>query len=464
MFQLFRERFSKFFPLFFTLGEFLVISSVYLLAAYLVNDFSALSISNFYNFLFSTSLWLTFSLLNKNYQMERTLSYKETLRKTIRVLIICGFIISLVLLFSKNNFIKREFLITWVILFFISLPAYSLFVRFILQKYRAGGGNIQTAAIIGYDEYSFELYDLFLRKPEYGIRCRDIFSIEKSTPKQKKYPLTGNVKDFFQTKISVFDVIYINGEIEKSKLNDLINFADKYAKKVKILPHFQSDLLKNYFITNYDTISIVEVQNIPLDNPLNQLAKRVFDIVFSLFMILFVLSWLYPLLAIIIKLQSKGPVIFRQEREGKNGTHFTCFKFRSMILNDESDQRWATINDPRLTKVGSFLRKTSLDEFPQFINVLLGDMSIVGPRPHAVLMNDSYRNVVEKFAQRHSAKPGVTGLSQTRGLRGEITEFHDITARVKLDRFYLSKWNFILDLNIIAQTIYVLVKGDEKAF
>jgi putative colanic acid biosynthesis UDP-glucose lipid carrier transferase len=181
-------------------------------------------------------------------------------------------------------------------------------------------------------------------------------------------------------------------------------------------------------------------------------------------MIVFVLSWLYPILAIIIKVQSKGPVIFRQKREGKNGTHFTCFKFRSMILNDESDQKWATLNDPRLTKVGSFLRKTSLDEFPQFINVLLGDMSIVGPRPHAVLMNDSYRNVVEKFAQRHNAKPGVTGLSQTRGLRGEITEFHDITARVKLDRFYLSKWNFILDLNIIAQTMYVLIKGDEKAF
>jgi putative colanic acid biosynthesis UDP-glucose lipid carrier transferase len=259
-------------------------------------------------------------------------------------------------------------------------------------------------------------------------------------------------------------MIYINGEIEKTKLNELIEFADQYAKSVKILPHFQSDLLKNYFITNYDTIPVVEVQNIPLDNPLNQLVKRVFDISFSLIMIVFVLSWLYPLLAIIIKIQSKGPVIFKQKREGKNGTHFTCYKFRSMILNGESDQKWATKNDPRLTKVGSFLRKTSLDEFPQFINVLIGDMSIVGPRPHAVLMNDSYRNVIEKFSHRHDAKPGVTGLSQTRGLRGEISEFHDITSRVKLDRFYLSKWNFILDLNIIAQTIYVLIKGDEKAF
>jgi putative colanic acid biosynthesis UDP-glucose lipid carrier transferase len=267
-----------------------------------------------------------------------------------------------------------------------------------LQQYRAGGGNIQTAAIIGYDEYSFELYDLFLRKPEYGIRCRDIFSIEKTTTKQKRYPLTGNVKDFFQSKTTVFDMVYINGEIEKTKLNELIEFADQYAKSVKILPHFQSDLLKNYFITNYDTIPVVEVQNIPLDNPLNQLVKRVFDISFSLIMIVFVLSWLYPLLAIIIKIQSKGPVIFKQKREGKNGTHFTCYKFRSMILNGESDQKWATKNDPRLTKVGSFLRKTSLDEFPQFINVLIGDMSIVGPRPHAVLMNDSYRNVIEIFA------------------------------------------------------------------
>jgi putative colanic acid biosynthesis UDP-glucose lipid carrier transferase len=136
--------------------------------------------------------------------MERTLSYGETLKKTVRVLIICGFIISLVLLFSKDQYIKREFLITWVILFFISLPAYNLFIRFILQQYRAGGGNIQTAAIIGYDEYSFELYDLFLRKPEYGIRCRDIFSIEKTTTKQKRYPLTGNVKDFFSIEDNGF--------------------------------------------------------------------------------------------------------------------------------------------------------------------------------------------------------------------------------------------------------------------
>jgi putative colanic acid biosynthesis UDP-glucose lipid carrier transferase len=464
MLHLIREKFSRFFPVLFTLGEIFVISFVYFFSAFLVDDFIGLTKSNIFNFCFSSAIWIVFSVLNKNYRMERTLSYAQTLRKTVRVLIITGFIISLILLFRKNNFINREFLITWVLLFFISLPTYSLVVRFILQKYRAGGGNIQTAAIIGYDEYSFELYDLFLRKPEYGIRCRDIFSIEKSTKKEKRYPLTGNVKDFFQSKISVFDVIYINGEIEKNKLNELIEFADQYAQKVKILPHFKSDLLKNYFFTNYDTIPVVDVQNIPLDNPLNQLVKRSFDVVFSLFMIVFVLSWLYPLLALIIKAQSKGPVIFKQKREGKNGTHFTCFKFRSMILNDESDQKWATLNDPRLTKVGSFLRKTSLDEFPQFLNVLIGDMSIVGPRPHAVLMNDSYRNSVEKFAQRHSAKPGVTGLSQTRGLRGEISEFHDITSRVKLDRFYLSKWNFILDLNIIAQTIYVLIKGDEKAF
>ena len=191
----------------------------------------------------------------------------------------------------------------------------------------------------------------------------------------------------------------------------------------------------------------------PLDNIFNIVLKRGFDIVFSAFIIIFLLSWMYPLFALIIKLQSRGPIIYKQLREGKDGVHFMCFKFRSMQLNDESDYSWAIVNDPRVTKFGMFIRKTSLDEFPQFFNVFLGNMSIVGPRPHPIELNDSYRNRIEKFSLRHQTKPGITGLSQMKGYRGSITNYHQMSSRVKLDRFYIQNWTFLFDLKIILLTI-----------
>ena len=191
----------------------------------------------------------------------------------------------------------------------------------------------------------------------------------------------------------------------------------------------------------------------PLKKTFNAVLKRVFDIAFSGFILVFFLSWMYPLFALIIKLQSKGPVIYKQLREGKNGVHFLCFKFRTMYLNGESDYSWTKVNDPRVTKFGVFLRRTSLDEFPQFLNVFLGSMSIVGPRPHPIKLNDLYRDRIEKFSLRHETRPGVTGLSQMKGYRGSITHFHQINSRVKLDRFYIQKRTFLFDLKIILLTI-----------
>ena len=196
-----------------------------------------------------------------------------------------------------------------------------------------------------------------------------------------------------------------------------------------------------------------KIKTKPLNNIFNAVLKRAFDIVFSGFIIIFFLTWMCPLFALIIKLQSRGPVIYKQLREGKDGVHFMCLKFRTMHLNDESDYSWTKLNDPRVTKSGVFLRRTSLDEFPQFLNVFLGNMSIVGPRPHPIQLNDLYRNRVEKFSLRHQTKPGITGLSQMKGYRGSITNYHQMSSRVKLDRFYIQNWTFLFDLKIILLTI-----------
>jgi len=196
-----------------------------------------------------------------------------------------------------------------------------------------------------------------------------------------------------------------------------------------------------------------KIKKKPLKKSLNGVLKRTFDIAFSGLILVFFLSWMFPLFALIIKLQSSGPVIYKQLREGKDGVHFLCFKFRTMHLNGESDSSWTKLNDPRVTKFGVFLRRTSLDEFPQFLNVFLGQMSVVGPRPHPIKLNDTYRDSIQKFSLRHKARPGVTGLSQMKGYRGSITHYHQMNSRVKLDRFYIRSWTFLLDLKIILLTI-----------
>lgn len=196
-----------------------------------------------------------------------------------------------------------------------------------------------------------------------------------------------------------------------------------------------------------------KIKKKPLKKSLNAVLKRTFDIAFSGLILVFFLSWMFPLFALIIKLHSSGPVIYKQLREGKDGVHFLCFKFRTMHLNGESDSSWTKLNDPRVTKFGVFLRRTSLDEFPQFLNVFLGQMSVVGPRPHPIKLNDTYRDSIQKFSLRHETRPGVTGLSQMKGHRGSITHYHQMNSRVKLDRFYIRSWTFLLDLKIILLTI-----------
>jgi len=192
--------------------------------------------------------------------------------------------------------------------------------------------------------------------------------------------------------------------------------------------------------------------------------KRAFDVVFSTMVVVFLLSWLIPLIALIIKMESKGPTFFKQLRTGKDGNPFYCLKFRSMTVNADADIQRACKGDCRVTKVGYFLRKTSLDEFPQFINVLKGEMSVVGPRPHMLRHTQEYSQVIDNFMDRHTIMPGITGLAQVCGHRGEIKEPENIAQRVKADIHYIHNWSFLLDLKIVILTVCRLAQNDEKAY
>lgn len=196
---------------------------------------------------------------------------------------------------------------------------------------------------------------------------------------------------------------------------------------------------------------------LPYGNPAQNSAKRSMDIVISLLVLAFLFSWLYPILFLLIKADSKGPLFFKQLRHGKDNIPFYCYKFRTMVINDEADTKQATKNDPRVTKIGSFLRKTCLDELPQILNVIRGEMSIVGPRPHPIILNERFSKEITNLMSRHIVKPGITGLAQSKGFIGEIGNYYDMNSRFKLDLFYVRNWSFWLDAKIIFWTFWILI-------
>jgi putative colanic acid biosysnthesis UDP-glucose lipid carrier transferase len=211
-------------------------------------------------------------------------------------------------------------------------------------------------------------------------------------------------------------------------------------------------------------MSLGNTEECPLDRPTKKLLKRCFDIVFSLFVILLILSWMLPLLALLIKLTSKGSVFFVQPRTGYNNATFRCLKLRTMRENHEADTMQARLNDDRITWPGKYLRRFSLDELPQFYNVLIGDMSIVGPRPHMLFHTKEFSKEIENYQTRHAVRPGITGLSQVMGYRGEITDKYALRNRIRFDFFYLKNWSFIMDSYIIFRTIKLLLFGDRRAY
>lgn len=246
--------------------------------------------------------------------------------------------------------------------------------------------------------------------------------------------------------------------IDEPLMEELSNYCDNNFIRLRLVLDWQRVSSKVVEARNVSHTTVLNIPLTPLDDPYNTLLKRSFDVLFSSFIMITVLSWLFPILAIIIKCTSKGPVFFLQKRTGLGNKEFNCWKFRSMTVNKDSDKIQATKGDKRITKVGHFLRRSSLDEFPQFINVFLGDMSVVGPRPHMLKHTEEYSQLIGNFMNRHAIKPGITGLAQVKGYRGEIDDSYLLTNRVRLDRFYVNNWSLYLDLKIVFFTMFGIFK------
>ena len=457
------KRFYKYFPWLFIFGDVLVIIFSLFLTKNVVAQFRDVDQSNTYLYLTILAVWLLVVTVRKDYKLGRTTEYISTLEKLLGSLFWFLSIISFVwfLFHFQSYHLTRFFLLVGVsTCMLVFLGVYRVLVHMAVKQYRTKGGNYTNAVVIGKGSTSQKLVNMFHFRKDFGIRFLGYYDEDISCEETR-----GDFDKFFQEADAMeLDVIYLNETLGAGVIQRFVNFADEHYIKVKVIPSESLQMEKNLSFSKYGEFLVINVNEIPLDNAFNRIAKRTFDIVFSGLVTIFILSWMIPLVGILIKLESKGPVFFMQDRNGENNRVFKCIKFRSMTPNPFSDTVQAQRNDPRVTRIGSFLRRFSLDEMPQFLNVLMGEMSIVGPRPHPVPMNQMFKQLIEKYNTRHKIKPGITGLAQIMGYRGEIERPFQIRSRVRLDYFYIQNWSFWLDLTIVFNTVYNLIFDRENAY
>ncbi len=428
----------------------------------LINTFGLLCFEDIYplSFLLFISFgWVITSLVSSFYEVHRFSTIIRILKLLFRQILLFSLLIFAYSGINLNLNLDPKLIIKYILVSFFCIAIFKYLMFFLLKRYRSiFKGNIRKTIILGKTPQSESLEKFLIETPAYGFINKKIICF-KDRPKL-------NIEAIFDyiSNEEIDEIFCSISELNNEDLLAVVNYADNNLKVVKFIPDRSKVLSKKLQHDYYGIIPILTFRTIPLDDPFSALLKRVFDIVFSLAVIVLILSWLTPLIALVIKVESKGSVFFTQSRNGYNFKSFNCFKFRSMVINPKADLEQVTRGDARITIFGQLLRKTSLDEMPQFFNVLKGDMSVVGPRPHMLSHTDMYAKKIDKFMVRHFVKPGITGLAQVSGFRGEVETDKDIIGRVQHDIFYIENWSFFLDLKIIFQTLYNTIRGEEKAY
>ncbi len=432
-----------------------------------VYKFETIDFSDSYRFLLLiyNAVWILVSLALQLYELSQLKRINKILFNLFKAFGFNILILAAVLFSLKASEFSREHLLYTYALLFVLIFLWRYTSIQLIIFFRKLGYNYSAVVIIGGENTAEQLYNYCNSNDGLGIKLMGIFSDTEISFEFKEGVKSGRLEDLerFALKNDI-DEIFYTMPLNKEEIKDLVDFCDKYMIRFKVVPDFRGFLFKKVNIDFYDDVPVISLREEPLRDFVNRFVKRIFDLLFSFLVIFLVLSWLYPLIAILIKLSSKGPVLFKQLRSGVNNEDFLCYKFRSMAITDDADSLQATLGDSRITKIGAFLRKSSLDEFPQFFNVFIGDMSIVGPRPHMLLHTEEYSELINKYMVRQLVKPGITGLAQIRGYRGETKELKDMEGRVKFDVWYIENWTLSLDISIILQTIWNVFKGDEKAY
>ena len=448
--------------LFFAFGDIFHLCFSFILSHKLV--FYNVAVSDKYLFLMIifNLCWLLIGSFFSLFDFGSAARIEIILSNLVKSFVANGLITTALLFMFKANTFSSDYLYLTLFFAFVFLIIWRTFSVLLIKNYRKLGYNYKNVVIIGSGNISSKLQQFFSKK-EHGYKLLAIFN-GKINHKGFDCPCYSiNELEHFCHNNSVEEIYYSESINDEPSLKKMISFCDDKLIRLRIVPDFNSFKQRKLKIDFLGGSPVITLREEPLQNELNRIVKRLFDIVFSLLVIVFIMTWLVPIIGIIIKLSSKGPVFFTQIRSGLNNKEFTCYKFRSMAINAMSDLKQATKNDPRTTAFGRFLRKTSLDEMPQFFNVFIGNMSIVGPRPHMLKHTKDYSKIIEGFMVRHLVLPGITGSAQVNGFRGETKSIKDMKNRVKYDVWYIENWTLLLDVKLIFLTVINLLKGSDNA-
>ena len=391
----------------------------------------------------------------------------KVIQRALSLVALHSIIFTACLFFMK---LEREvfplyFIVYFYLMLFIAFTSWRVLAREALKIYRRKGHNYKRVVIIGAGKNGMNLYAEMKKEMAYGYYIYGFFDdnvlLKNTLPNY--LGMTHDVENFVLE--NNIDEIYCTlPSSQDTKIIRLFNFAEKNMIRFYIVPEFSRYVKKRLDLGSIESVPIMAVRSEPLQFIHNQIIKRTFDIMFSFCFLLTLFPILYIIFGFLIKLSSPGPIIFKQIRTGIYGKNFDCYKFRSMKMSEDADEKQAEKDDPRTTKIGQFLRRSNLDEIPQFFNVLKGDMSVIGPRPHMLKHTELYSSFIDKYMVRHLIKPGISGWAQVNGYRGETKTTEQMEGRVRYDVWYLENWSFILDLKIVVITILNMFKGEKNAY
>lgn len=461
------RQFERYLQITLVLLDLLILNTIFFICQVIFKThLSSNTAGAYFNFwVVSNIFWIVPSFLLRTYAGKIILSFEFFTKRTIQVYLLWIIFVLVYLFFSFEVNISRLFIFSIFISFGLGLLLNRFLYLGIRNYYKKSDHIFKKVLILGYNDTAKKLAKYF---EEDGINTQLIGYVENegNVHELTHYPvLTGIENTLRVAKEMKINEIFSTITPEQNKdIYELMFQSEKECIRFKIVPNLSVFITRDVHIEYFGDLPILSLRSEPLDDVGNRIKKRALDLVVSTLVIVFILSWLIPILGLLIMLESRGPIFFSQLRTGKNKSSFKCLKFRSMRSNNEADTKQATKNDSRVTAIGRFIRKTSLDEFPQFINVFKGEMSLVGPRPHMLKHTTDYSKVVEDYMIRQFLKPGITGWAQINGYRGEITNPEQIKMRVNKDLWYLENWSLWLDIQILFLTIYHVLRGNKNAF
>ena len=452
---------------------FLIFVSFYIaIVIFTGQGHSKFSLIDFWMLLFLVGSWYFCSRSNDFYNYLNTKSLVKNLLNTFHNVFVqlCIVVIFFLAIHRNGNF--QQFIYTYIGLLCVLIPIEKVLYRRLMSYLRQKGITQKKILIIGAGKTGMAFFDIIKNQRHLGYEVVGFLDDEVKPHLNGSY--LGNlekINEYVSTNMIEFDeVVVALPNAANEKIKRIADIVGNHAIKLRIIPAYHELINSDYRISTFGEFPIITLRDEPLDDIHNRVIKRVFDTIFTLFVLVFVCSWLFPIVALAIIIDSKGPVLFVQERWGRKNKRYKCYKFRSMYTTSkdvsEKDGKYqqASKNDRRITRVGRILRKTNLDEFPQFINVLLGEMSVIGPRPHPTPLNVESKQIIDNYLVRHLVKPGISGWAQVNGFRGETADPKLMHGRVKCDIWYIENWTLWLDIRIIFLTVWRTMKGDKNAF